>query len=380
MSSGSSQAPNASSPDWDPLKQSFTLLFPNGKPFNVPIPALDDFISYNSRICANFGCQLGASLLLLVVLAMLTGREKRRSPIFITNMLSLVLNSIRCFLQILYFTGPWSEVYAFLSGDYSRVPTSSYANSIAAEVFALLLLVAVEISLVMQSHVICATMREVHRYIVSFACAVVALIAIGLRFALMVMSIKSTLTASPMSLWWLASGSNIMTTISICIFCAVFVIKLGFAVLQRRKLGLKQFGPMQIVFIMGCQTLIVPATFSILTYFVDFPGMASLTLTLVAMLVPLSSMWASASVAGPPSQPYSSDYESRNKLFSSYASGTVNSRRVPKPLSPSFATTTRVSHSTMASPSSPGAGGGKWDPQSPGMEVMVDRTISVRSE
>jgi pheromone alpha factor receptor len=258
MSSGSSQAPNASSPDWDPFKQSFTLLLPNGEPFPVPIPALDTFAYYNTRISAAFGSQLGGSLLLLVVLAIVTGREKRRSPIFVTNMVSLVLNTLRCFLQILYFSGPWSEVYAVFAGDYSRVPASSYANSIAAEVVALLLLVAVEVSLVMQAHVVCATARDVYRYIISFASAVIALTAIGLRFALVVVDVKSTLTASSPPWHWLASGSNIMTTISICFFCAVFVMKLGFAVLQRRKLGLKQFGPMQVVFIMGCQTLIVP--------------------------------------------------------------------------------------------------------------------------
>ncbi|KAI9767820.1 MAG: hypothetical protein M1840_005501 [Geoglossum simile] len=294
-------------------------------------------------------------------------------------MLSLVLNTLRCFLQIFYFSGPWSEVYAFFAGDYSRVPTSSYANSIAAEVIALLLLVAVEASLVMQTHVVCATMRDAYRYIISLASAVIALTAIGLRFTLVVVDIKSTLTASSPPWFWLASGSNIMTTISICFFCAIFVIKLGFAVLQRRKLGLKQFGPMQVVFIMGCQTLIVPAIFSILTYFVDFPGMASLTLTLVTMLVPLSSMWASMSVSGQPSQP-SSDHGSRRKLFGSYASGSVNSRRVGGPLESSFATTTRVSHSPIASPSSPGPHDGKWDPQASEMDVVVDRTISVRSD
>src|SRR5437667_12484171 len=113
MSSGSSQAPKLSSPDWDPFKQSFTLLLPDGTPFNVTIPAVDAFAFYDTRICASFGSQLGASLILLVVLAIITKPEKRRSPIFITNMLSLVLNTLRCLLQILYFSSPWSEVYAF---------------------------------------------------------------------------------------------------------------------------------------------------------------------------------------------------------------------------------------------------------------------------
>ncbi|KAI9868062.1 MAG: hypothetical protein M1813_006807 [Trichoglossum hirsutum] len=258
MSSESTRVPKASSPDWDPFKQSFTLLLPDRTPFNVTITAIDAFVFYNARICASFGSQLGASLILFAILAIVTRPEKRRSPIFIVNMLSLVLNTLRCFFQILYFSGPWSEAYTFFSGDYSRIPATSYANSIAAEIVALLLLIAVEFSLVMQAHVVCATMRDMYRYMIAFASAIIALTAIGFRFGLMVMDIKSTLTASYPSWWWLASGSNILTTTSICFFCAVFVTKLGHAVLRRRKLGLKQFGPMQVVFIMGCQTLIVP--------------------------------------------------------------------------------------------------------------------------
>ncbi|KAH0558545.1 hypothetical protein GP486_004800 [Trichoglossum hirsutum] len=376
MSSDSAQAPETPSPDWDPFKQNFTLLLPDGTPFNVTIPAVDAFAYYDVRICASFGSQLGASLTLFVVLAIITKSEKRRSPLFIINMLSLVFNILRCLLQILYFTGPWSEVYTFFSGDYSRIPASSYANSIAAEIVALLLLLAVEFSLVMQTYVVCATMRDIYRYMIAFGSAAIALMAIGFRFGLMVMDIRSILTASYPSWRWLASGSNIMTTISICFFCAVFVTKLGHAMLQRRKLGLKQFGPMQVVFIMGCQTLIVPAIFSILAYFVDFPGMASLTLTLVAMLVPLSSMWASASTAERSQSSGSQGYH--RKLFSSYASGSVKSGGVSESTN---MTHTRISHSTAAGPSSPGPNNEKSNPPPISeMDVLVDRTVSIRSD
>jgi pheromone alpha factor receptor len=52
-----------------------------------------------------------------------------------------------------------------------------------------------------------------------------------------------------------------MAIISICVFSSVFCTKLGLAIRSRRSLGLKQFGAMQIIFIMGCQTLTIPGKF-----------------------------------------------------------------------------------------------------------------------
>ncbi len=54
-------------------------------------------------------------------------------------------------------------------------------------------------------------------------------------------------------------AGEITTTISVCVFCAMFVAKLGVAMKERKKLGIKQFGPMRVLFIMGCQTMFIPS-------------------------------------------------------------------------------------------------------------------------
>lgn len=248
-----------SSPAFDPFTQIFTLSLSDGTPFNVSVPDLDAYILYNVDICINYSAQLGASLVLLVILVLLTKSEKRRSPIFILNAISLALNTTRNVLQCLYFTGPFSETYAYFAQDYTRVPPSSYATSIAGTVLTLMLLVCVELSLVLQTRVVCTTIRDAYRHCILGCSLTVALLAIGFRFALVVENSKYIIAAENFTPFaWLGSATNITASISICFFCAVFVTKLGLALNERRKLGLQQFGPMQVIFIMGCQTLVIP--------------------------------------------------------------------------------------------------------------------------
>lgn len=247
---------------FDPFSQEFTLLLADSTPFHISVPELDEFILYNVQVCINYAAQLGGSLVILIVLLLLTKADKRKSPIVILNSICLALNIIRNVLQCLYFTGPFSETYAYFGQDYSRVPRSAYAISITATVLTFLLLVCVEISLMLQVRVVCVTLRHVYRQAIYAGSGLVALLAIGFRLALCVENSRYIVALTYLTrLNWLESASNITTSISICWFCAVFVTKLVLALNERRKLGLGHFGPMQIIFIMGCQTLVVPGTY-----------------------------------------------------------------------------------------------------------------------
>lgn len=243
----------------DPFSQTITFHLADGTPLDVPLSELDAFVLYNVQICINFASQIGASLILLVVLVLLTKPDKRRAPIFITNVLSLAINAIRNILQCLYFTGPFNELYVYFGQDYSRVAGKDYGTSVAAAVMAVLLLACVESSLLLQIRVVCCTLPSRYRWATYSISILTAVLAIAFRLALCVENSKYIVSLTyENSLKWLNNAANITTTITICWFCAAFVTKLGFALYQRRKLGLDQFGPMHIIFIMGCQTLVIP--------------------------------------------------------------------------------------------------------------------------
>ena len=248
----------------DPFIQIVTLHLADGTPLDLPLSELDEFMLYNLQICINFASQIGASLILLIVLVLLTKPDKRRAPIFVTNALSLALSVIRNILQCLYFTGPFTKIYAYFGQDYSHVAGKDYGVSVATAFMTLLLLICVQSSLILQIRVVCCTLPVLHRRVIYVTSFLIALLAAAFRLALCVQNSKYIVSRTyETSLEWLGNASNITISISICWFCAAFVTKLGFALNQRRKLGLDQFGPMQIIFIMGCQTLFIPGTFTI---------------------------------------------------------------------------------------------------------------------
>lgn len=244
---------------FDPYQQNITVYTSPGSSVNISIPELDEWINYGVQISINYGTQIGASIVLLIVLTLLTRADKRTSPIFIINTLSLFLNIIRNTLLCLYFTSPFNESYAFITGDYSQVPRGAYAESVTSTVFEVLTLMSIEASLCLQVWVVCKTMSSARRMIIFILSAAIALNAIAFRILYSVKNAILILAAeSDEPLESLGSTTNIVTSVSICWFSAVFVVKLGLALRTRRQLGLEKFGSMQILFIMGCQTLFIP--------------------------------------------------------------------------------------------------------------------------
>lgn len=297
---------------FDPYTQILTFKLGDGTPFNVSMLELDIFVQYNVRVCINYGVQFGASLTLLVILLLLTQADKRKSAVFLLNGLALLCNSIRLLFQVIHFETDFEKPYPYFSMDYSSVPTSAYVVSIMSTVFVSLVIVCIEASLVLQLNVVCSTLRRRYRRPLLVLSLLVALIPIAFRFLFMVENCKLIISLNYMpSLWWVESATNISLTVSICFFCVSFVTKLGLAIYQRRQLGLREFGPMKVIFVMGCQTMIAPAIFSIAQYYIIVPELNSNVVTLVVISLPLSSIWAGAALSNPRSLP-SRDQHRRN--------------------------------------------------------------------
>ncbi|GAB7340402.1 hypothetical protein MBLNU457_6840t1 [Dothideomycetes sp. NU457] len=285
----------------NPFNQSFILFDSLGDQFEVHLSDLDVYVHNGITTSIVLASQIGASLAILLVLLILTKSEKRCLPVFLLNGLALLLTFIYSILRCLYYTGPWYSPYAYLSGDYTFVPRSAIATSVTTEIFAFLIELCLELSLVLQVHVVCATLERKKRALVMVVSALVALLAIGFRLAQVVLNIQINIimAASNLAYAWVAQARDITLTISICFFSIIFCLKLGWAMYQRRLLGLKQFGPMQIIFIGGTQTLILPVICAILQFVHPTFRASTLILTVTAISLPLTSLWASASVERP---------------------------------------------------------------------------------
>ena len=251
----------------DPLNQTFTLYDSNGDEFTARISDITRFVHDGVVQSIVLAVQIGAALAILLVLLILTKNDKRRLPVFILNTLALILTFVDQILYCLYYTGPWYNPYAYLSGDYTFVPQSSKSVSAAAEILAFFVEVCLEASLVLQVYVVCVTMQRSRKAMVMAVSSLVAILAIGFRFAQVVLNVKINIieeTLNP-SVAWVAKARDITLAISICFFSIIFCMKLGWAMYQRRLLGMNQFGPMQVIFIGGTQTLIIPGMSEIVT-------------------------------------------------------------------------------------------------------------------
>lgn len=324
--------------DFDPFTQNVTMFMQNGTGpgtlISVPMAMFNAWRVETLKSCIVYGSQLGASLIMLMTVVITTRQAKRLQPIFWLNMTSLSLAFIRATLLALFYPGPFQNMYAYFAQDYSMVPRSEYHQSVLGSIATLLLLCSVEVSLVLQTNVVCLTMAPKWRFLVVIFSIVLVLLTCISRIVYAVINIESFLNSTYNThTVMLAKLCLVTETASIWYFCAVFVGRLAWTMYIRKSIGLKQSGALQIICISGGCTLIIPckfdcilpfpwhfvpllltytcntednanislslAIFAILEWFPDqtFPEAGSLALTVVAIFLPLSSVWASMSVS-----------------------------------------------------------------------------------
>ncbi|KAJ4376215.1 pheromone alpha factor receptor [Neocucurbitaria cava] len=280
-------------PDFDPWAQSITLYKQDGTNFTIGVDTLDFYRLHGNRLAINYGTQVGASFMLLLVLLVISRAEKRKSFIFLINALCLTANTIRCTVFCTFVTSSLWNPYSQSSGDWSRISTSDLATRVAADVLTLLVATLVMISLCLQVWVVCVTTMPRQRYAIMAVTSSMACIALGYKAAAVIYDIKQLLVFQTMDPYKdLLSVSYIVQAISIWLFSCVFTYKLGYAINQRRRLKMRGFGPMHIVFIMGCQTMLIPAIFTSFQFRSDVPEFGTQVLTIVCIFLPFSAIWA----------------------------------------------------------------------------------------
>ncbi|KAI9644131.1 pheromone alpha factor receptor [Ciborinia camelliae] len=252
---------------------------------------VDSFYYYNAASSINFGAQAGACLLMFFVVVVLTRAAKRKTILFALNILSLLFGFLRALLFAIYFVSAFNDFYAAFTMDFSRVPRSDYATSVAGSVIPLLMTITVNMSLYLQAYTVCKGLDDIYRIILTCLSFIVALLAIGFRFALTVVNSIAILSTSASSIptQWLTKGALVTETISIWFFSLIFTGKLVWTLYNRRRHGWKQWSAVRILAAMG------GSIFAVLEYVtpVSFPEAGTLALTMVALLLPISSLWAS---------------------------------------------------------------------------------------
>ncbi|KAI5235205.1 hypothetical protein E4T43_09434 [Aureobasidium subglaciale] len=273
------------------------------------------------------GVQFGASLLLLLVLVLLSKHDKRRSPVFIFNAAALLFNAMYALLQCCVVTSSFWDIYPILVGDYGVVTPGARRLTVAVSVFVTFVATCIEVSLVLQVHVVSITLRTWQKMSVLVVSTFVAVVATGFRIAQSTISVRCIYKAEEFcsTTSWLAKAKDITLTLSICFFSAIFCAKLGWSLRERRKLGMKQFGSMQVIFIGGFQTMFIPAIISLIQFInaENVHNIGTNVLTATCISLPLTSLWASSQAASPSKAARGHDFHRKFLVDSSAADSTL---------------------------------------------------------
>ncbi|KAI7640266.1 hypothetical protein D0864_12354 [Hortaea werneckii] len=169
----------------------------------------------------------------------MTKQDKRRSAVFALNLLALLF----CFTRsVLIASNLHGIFYNFYNWQLHYYPDgkdlrTSQNVSAASDVFNILITAATYGSLILQIWIVCCNVSRRLKIIVLGASGIIGLIALGVRVFLVVfnirysiLGIKSITLEENAYITYLARVNNIVNTVAIAIFSAIFLAKLAIAI------------------------------------------------------------------------------------------------------------------------------------------------------
>ncbi|KAH7603096.1 Fungal pheromone mating factor STE2 GPCR [Nakaseomyces glabratus] len=324
----------------------------------IRFSTLDAIVKGLLRIAIVHGVRLGAIFMTLIIMFISSNTWKK--PIFIINMVSLMLVMIHSALSFHYLLSNYSSISYILTGFPQLITSNNKRIQDAASIVQVLLVAAIEASLVFQIHVMFTieNIKLIREIVLSISIAMgLATVATYLAAAIKLIRglhdevMPQTHLIFNLSIILLASSINFMTFI--------LVIKLFFAIRSRRYLSLRQFDAFHILLIMFCQSLLIPSVLYIIVYAVDSRSNQDYLIPIanlfVVLSLPLSSIWANTSNNSSRSPKYWKNSQTNKSNGSFVSSISVNSdsqnplyKKIVRFTSKGDTTRSIVSDSTLA--------------------------------
>lgn len=285
----------------------------------VPMAALNAFNDETISVTINYGAQLGACVVMFLVVVALTPAAKLARAAALLHLAGLLLCAVRTGLLLAYYVAPFSHFYQVWAADLSQVPRRYYAASLAANTLALPLVVVVQAALAHQAWTMLVFWPRAARYLACALSAVVVLLTVGTRLAFTIVQNHAIVTAIPPDFFfWAIRWTLIMGAVSIFWFCAVFNVKLVNHLVTNRAIlpSTTLVNPIEVLIMTNGLLMIIPCKLfqaqqtltaqmprHLLTHWAAiFAGLewakftnfesGSLTLTSVILILPLGTLTA----------------------------------------------------------------------------------------
>ena len=257
----SSLVPNPTSIPWNIYldNQSFNLTGLDGTPITVSLTDINTVIIDEFKQDGVVGFIVGFTAMLMIILLLLTNREKARRPIFILNFLALFFLCFRSICFLVMFGSVIQGIGEGWIGAVAQYPMSLYAPQIMQGVLTPIIYALMLFSLVLQVRVVFAAEPATQKLITVIG-SLAALFLVGLGWYLCAQLIEAIIFNINVESNWTYNCLRIGIMIFVGVSCLLFLYKLAVAIRRRKRMGFKKFGPLQVLFIIFAQCLVLPRT------------------------------------------------------------------------------------------------------------------------
>ncbi|KAH8887848.1 hypothetical protein GQ53DRAFT_725580 [Thozetella sp. PMI_491] len=281
--------------DFDPQTQVIILLAADGvTPIPIPLSYINWLYLQGFASEINYGSQIGASFIMLLVVLLMTPRNRfARTPTLI-NLAGLATNLVRCLLLSVFFTSSWMDFYTVMSGDITFVLQNDFLVSLVATAFGIPVLVLIEVALAVQAWSLIKLWPGVYKWPTTAISALVAFGSVALKLVDVIVQCRFIVHGGDLPRWPRVADLA-LSTASISWFCFLFMIRLVLHMYTHRSIlpSAKGLSAMEVLVMTNGVLMLIPVLFAGLEWgtFVNFES-GSLTHTSVFIVLPLGSLVA----------------------------------------------------------------------------------------
>ncbi|KAK4214570.1 fungal pheromone mating factor STE2 GPCR-domain-containing protein [Rhypophila decipiens] len=280
---------------FDPTQQNITLLGPDQSPITIPITAIDEAYYSSFAQAINFGVQLGATIIMWIIMLVMTPRKRFKVAPTIVNFAALTFTLIRMVVLCLYYVSTWQHLYTvFGPGDYAHVPARDYRLSVVATFFSVPVTILVEMALIVQAWSMLRLWPAAWKLMTAILSLGLVSTTIGFNMAVTITQIKY-IVSNGQIYEWLQYAYVCLLTSTICWFAFLFIARLVLHQWETRRIlpQLEGISAMDALILTNAILMIIPVIFVALQFVstVDFLAF-TLAQTSVVIVLPLGSLVA----------------------------------------------------------------------------------------
>lgn len=248
------------------VNQTILIMAPDGTYVPIPLATIDANQFQIVVQTIGYSVELGASIVMLVVLLVMTPKTKFWRLHTYLNIAALCSNIIRTVLLAIYFKSSWLGFFALYTTDYDYVTTTDTINSIASSAMSIPQNIMVMWALVLQAWAMVRFWPQAYKAGIIVVSIVLVLLEIGFMGAsqtYQIMTIYLPLKQAYDILAnkaWVRMGYLGLEVATICWFCVLFIGKLVTHLYKNRSFlpTTKGLGPMDALVMTNGVLMLIP--------------------------------------------------------------------------------------------------------------------------